>query len=136
MDSRIGYEGEIIARSAAGRADEEQLGVLISEAWHTALSEPGEKAEIAALLGVKEDELDPARPPFRAEIAEAGLTGGEVLIALALGFAGGFTKDMAGAAGRATAQKLRELWTDYIRDRVSPPGTGKLGRPKDDSSES
>jgi hypothetical protein len=53
---------------------------LIKEAWGAALSDPKEKADIATLLGVKENELSPDEPPFHAEITGAGFTGGEVLM--------------------------------------------------------
>ena len=51
---------------------------------------------------------------------------------MASGFALGVAKDIGGAAGKAAAQRLRELWNDYMGDRVSPPGSGKLGSPIDD----
>jgi hypothetical protein len=120
---------EPIAREAAGTADETQLNLLIAEAWRAALNEAGDKAEIAALLGVPASELDPRQPPFRASIGGAGLTGAEVLIALGTGFLLGVAKEIGGAAGKSASKKLRELWTTYLRDRVSPPGSGKLGPP-------
>ena len=117
-----------IAKCRTGSADEEQLNDQIGQAWREALADPKQKSEIAKLLGVKADELDPDKAPFHAEITGAGFTGGEVLIALASGFVLGLAKDIGGAAGKAAAKHLRELWNDYMRDRVSPPGSGKLGK--------
>jgi hypothetical protein len=42
---------------------------------------------------------------------------------------------MGGAAGKAAAKRMRELWTDYMRARVNPPGSRELGAPKDDPEE-
>jgi hypothetical protein len=126
---------EPIAREVSGTADEPHLNILIGEAWSTVLDDPKEKAEIAALLGVAESELDPKQPPFHAEIIGSGVTGAEVLIALASGFVLGLAKDSGSAAGKAASKKLRELWADFMRDRVSPPGSGKLGAPRYDADE-
>jgi hypothetical protein len=126
----------VIAKNGVGTVDEPGLAPLIGNAWRIALSDPKDKAEIAALLGAKQDELDPDRPPFTAEIAGAGFTGAEVLIAVAVGFVTGVAKDLGSAAGKGAAKQLREIWEDYMRDRVSPPGSGKLGAPKDEAEQS
>jgi hypothetical protein len=63
------------------------------------------------------------------------MTGAEVLILLAGAFAANFAKDMAGAAGKKAAETMRKLWKNYIARRVSPPGGGQLGAPKDEESE-
>jgi hypothetical protein len=135
IDEAAGFE----MRYEAGTADEARLEKSIGEAWKAALNDPQKKAEIANLLKLKESELDPERPPFRAEITGSGLTGGEVIIAVVVAFAMGFgtqfATDMGGAAGKEAARRLRQLWTDYMRDEVSPPGSGKLGPPKDEGEE-
>jgi hypothetical protein len=129
-------KARVIAKTGAGTADEAGLDSLIGKAWRAALSDPNEKARIASLLGVNQDELDPDQPPFAAEIAGSGFTGAEVLIAVAGGFVIGIAKELGGAAGKAAAKRLRELWEDYMRDRVSPPGSGKLGAPKNEAEQS
>jgi hypothetical protein len=128
-------EEGFVMKYEAGTADEVRLDELIGKAWSVVLSDPQKQAEIAAALNVKETELDPERPPFRAEITGAGLTGGEVLIAAVAAFAIGFAKDMGGAAGKEAAKRLRQVWTDYMCDEVSPPGSGRLGRSKDHEEE-
>lgn len=124
-----------IAKCASGTADQEQLKTSIADAWRAALEDTKERAEIAALLGARESELDPDNPPFRADIRGAGTFGAEILIALAVGFAVGFAegfgKGVGSKAGEKAAQVLRDLWTHHIRDRVSPPGSGRLGPEKE-----
>jgi hypothetical protein len=131
-----GHGERLVTKCGTGTADEAQLETLIKQAWRAALSDPKERADIATLLGAKENELSPDEPPFHAELTGAGFTGGEVLIAVAAGFVLGGAKDIGSAAGKAAARRLRELWNDYIYDRVSPPGSGKLGRSKDEAEES
>lgn len=134
-DSSKEREG-FVAKSASGTADEGQLNTLIADAWRVALADPRERAEIATLLGAQEDELDPDNPPFRADVRGAGTFGAEILIALAVGFAVGFAeefgKGVGGQAGKKAAKALRNLWIYHIRDRVSPPGTGRLGPEEED----
>jgi hypothetical protein len=119
----------------AGTADDVQLEAAISEAWREALKDPKERTDVAKTLGLPESELDPARPPFEAEITGSGFVGGEVLILVATAFAAGFVKDIASDAGKKAAEKLRELWKNHMSYRVSPPGSGKLGGPKNDDKE-
>ncbi len=121
-----------VIRYKSGRADEQRLQDLISTAWSEALGNSAERTEIAGLFGVKESDLDPARPPFQAKITGAGLTGAEILIAIASGFVLDFFKDVGGAAGKTAAERLRELWSKHIAKRVSPPGSGELGKPRDE----
>jgi hypothetical protein len=120
----------VIVRYAAGTADEPRLNSEVAKAWRAAIGNAADRAEIARLLGVQESELDPNQVPFRAEISGAGLTGGEVLIAIATGFAIGIAKDIGTAAGKAAARRLRDLWNNYMHDRVNPAGTRLIGQPK------
>ena len=126
-------------KASQGTADKDQLDLSIASAWQVALQDSNERAEIAALLGVQESDLDPNSPPFRADIRGAGTFGAEILIALAVGFVVGFAKDfgkgMGSQAGKKSAEALRNLWTDHIRDRASPPGSGRLGPEKEDVEE-
>ena len=130
----------VIAISASGTADEEQLDEAIAEAWRTALLDQRERAEIAAILGTQESELDPSIPPFQARVRGAGMFGAEILIALAVGFAvgaaKGFGEEEGESVGKAAAKALNRLWLEHIRGRVSPPGTGRLGPEKDEPDES
>jgi hypothetical protein len=127
-------DDQVIVRITSGSADGEELNRLIANAWRDALSDSKERAEIAALLGAQEDELDQNNPPFQAEVEGAGTFGAEILIALAAGFAVGFAKEfgktLGRAAGKRAAEVLLDLWSDHIRHRVSPPGSGRLGRDK------
>jgi len=124
-----------VIKYSAAKADAGEINALIAKAWSAALSDPAEKQEIAGLLEVKPTDLNPQQPPFRAKMTGSGLTGGEVLIAFAAGFAIGFAKDMGSAAGKALAKKLRELWTRYLSNRVNAPGTDALGDSKDEVGE-
>lgn len=124
-----------IIRYKSGRADEARLQTLIGLAWSDALGNPAERSEIAKLLGVIESDLDTNRPPFRAKTTGAGLTGAEILIAMATGFVVDFFKDMGGAAGKEAAPRLRQLWSKFFAKRVSPPGSGELGKPKDEEGD-
>ncbi len=118
----------VVARHKAGTADEARLNALIQEAWAQVLAQPKKRTEIASLLGVSADTLNPDTPPLRAEMREAGITGGEVLILFLAAAAGGFVKDMGSAAGKAAARKLRKLWNEYLRDQVSSPRTKAIGQ--------
>jgi len=126
----------VIAISVSGTADEEELDNAIAEAWRAALSDGRERAEIAYTLGVQETELDPANPPFEAHIRGAGVFGAEILIGIAVGFgigvAKGFAEEEGSSAGKAAAKALNRIWIEHIRNRVSPPGSAKLGPEKDD----
>jgi len=130
----------VIAISASGTADQEELDKAIVDAWRAALSDEKERAEIAAILGAKEAELDPSTPPFEVHVRGAGTFGAEILIALAVGFAvgvaKGFSEEEGSLVGKAAAKSLNRLWIEYIRDRVSPLGTGRLGPEKDDPEQS
>ena len=129
----------VIAKYASGTADEEQLNALIADAWRAALKNSKERAEIAALLGVQESGLDPENPPYRAEVSGAGTFGAEILIALAVGFTLGFAtefgKGVGGKVGKEAAKAFAGLWTAHIRNRVSPPGSGRLGLEKEETEE-
>jgi hypothetical protein len=124
----------LVTKCASGTADEGELKISIAEAWRAVLKDPKERAEIAALLGAEESELNPEDPPFSAEVEGSGTFGAEVLIALGTGFSVGFVKEfgkgIGSQLGRKAADALRDLWIDHIRDRVSPPGTGRLGPEK------
>jgi hypothetical protein len=130
----------IIAKSKSGTADDEELDKAIAKAWREALSDEKERAEIASLLGAQERELDPSIPPFEARVSGAGTFGAEILIALVVGFAigaaKGFGEEEGETAGKAAARALNRLWVEYIRDRVSPPGSGILGPEEDDTEHS
>src|SRR5262249_22286509 len=127
-------EESLVAKYGTGAADEEQLNRSIAETWRRVLSDSNQRAEIAALLGAQENELDPEKPPFRAEQKGSGIFGGEILIALAVGFAIGFVteigKGVGSQAGKKARQALRDLWLDHIRDGVNPLGTSRLGEEK------
>ena len=118
----------VIARSAAGTADAEELDKAIATAWREAISDERDRAEIASLLGTEETKLNPSIPPFQAHVGGAGMFGADILIALAVGFAigaaKGFGEEEGEPAGKAAAKALNRLWIEYIRDRVSPPGSG------------
>lgn len=47
----------IVAKNASGTADEDELNVLIADAWRAALRDSNERSEIATLLGAPESEL-------------------------------------------------------------------------------
>jgi hypothetical protein len=132
-------EESFVAKSASGTADEEQLNISIADAWRAALTDSKERAEIAALLGVQESELDPDNPPFRAVVEGAGVFGADILILLAVSFGVGFAKEfgkrLGSQAAKMAAGALRGLWTDHMRNRVSPPGSGRLGPEKEDVEE-
>ena len=137
MTDDLSPAGEIlVAKTASGSADQEQLNGAIAEAWRLALEGSKERAEIATLLGVQESELNPDNPPFRAEVEGAGTFGAEILILLATSFVTGFAKEFGERIGRqvgkTAADAVKRLWTDYMRDRVSPPGSGWLGPEKED----
>ena len=123
---------DALIKYRAGNADADELDAAIAKAWRDALSDPDERAKIARLLA---EALDPEQPPFKAETGSSGMTGAEILILLAGAFAVAFAKDMAGAAGKNSAQALRKLWNNHIAPRVSPPGGGQLGKPKDEYME-
>ena len=100
----------VIAVSASGTADQEELDEAIANAWQAALSDERERAEIAALLGTQEEELDPSIPPFQVHVRGAGTFGAEILIALAAGFAigvaKGFGEEEGTPVGKAAAKAL------------------------------
>jgi hypothetical protein len=129
-------EERLVAKTASGSADPEQLNGAIADAWRSALNDQRDRAEIASLLGVQESELYPDNPPFRAEVKGAGMFGAEILIVLATSFGVGFAKEfgtrLGSQAGKTAAEALRHLWTDYLRHRVSPPGSGRLGPERED----
>jgi hypothetical protein len=122
---------DIVARHKAGNAAPNVLNDEIVAAWRELLSNPAGKADAARLLGVPEDKLLSEQPPFEAEQIGSGLTGGEVIIVLTASFAVGFAKEVGGQLGKDAARRLRELWIEYMSDRVSPPGSNKLGTAKD-----
>jgi hypothetical protein len=124
-------QSDQIAKHAAGKADENELIARIGDAWRKVLGDPKERAAVAASLQVDEDKLSPDLPPFIAKVSGSGLTGGEVIIVFATAFTVAFAKDMGSAAGKAFAERLRRFWADYMQERVSPPGSGKLGDLKD-----
>jgi hypothetical protein len=145
-DRMIGWSspGEFaIAKASSGTDDEERFNAAIALAWRTALDDPEERVEIAELLEVKDNDLEKENPPFRAEVRGAGFLGSEILIALAIGFALGIAKSFgeeAGEivgkpAGRKTVAALRALWINHFRDRVNPPGSGRMGPEKEDDEE-
>jgi hypothetical protein len=121
----------LIAVNASGSADAEQLDALITAAWRQALADAKKRQEIADLLDVRGAELDPTTPPFQAHVRGAGTFGAEIVIALATSFAVTLAKDLGSQAGKKAAAALRILWVDYLRDRVSPPGSGRLGPEKE-----
>jgi hypothetical protein len=131
--------GRVIAISESGTADDEELNNAIADAWRTVLSDERERVKIAAILEARVSELDPSNPPFKAHVRGAGTFGADVLIALAVGFAIGVAKGFGEGegepAGKAAAKALNRLWVEYIRDRVNPLGSGKLGPEKDDSEQ-
>ena len=65
-------EGRILIKCHAGTADEAQLNDSIRNTWRLAISDPKQRSEIASLLGVNENALDPNKAPFEAEVSGAG----------------------------------------------------------------
>lgn len=120
-----------VERSAAGTADDDELNALIEVAWRDLLAQQQSKQEIATLLGSDPTMLDPKLVPFKARIESGGLTGAEVLIAASTGFAIAFAKELGAAAAKALFPKLQQLWTKYIRPRVSPVGSTRMCVPPD-----
>jgi hypothetical protein len=115
-------EKNLIAKYAVGTTDLEQLNRSIAQTWRTILLDSKSRAEIAALLGVHENELDAENPPFRADAEHLSTTDPEILITL--------------TAGRKARQapylchSYIDLWRSYIHERVNPIGSNRLGQEK------
>lgn len=124
-------EREIIEKSAGGAADEDELNKRIASVWGQMLADPTTKKEVADLLGCNEDALKSDQPPVVAEVKAGGMTGAEILIAIAVGFALGVAEKTGEAAGKAVGAKIVKLWNDKMRRRVSPPGSGVMARPEE-----
>lgn len=123
-----------IAHYQAGTSDEDELNGLIARTWRDLIENPEKRRTMAGLLGCSAEELNAEQVPFRAQVQAAGFTGGEVVIAVASAFVIGLAKEMGGQMGKAAGQRLRTLWLDFLRNKVNPPGSGNLGRPKDEDS--
>lgn len=116
----------VVAVYRAGNDGLDELNKRIENAWKATLNDTEEKRRIASILNVEPIALKSDIVPFEAEISRSGLTGGEVAIIVAVPFLVEFTKSMAGAAGKAAAERLRDYWTDTFKKKVSPLGSGIL----------
>ncbi|QPB24570.1 hypothetical protein [Rhizobium sp. 007] len=133
---------EIIERSEAGNLGGNELNARILEVWQEMLDEPGGRAQVAAVLGVKESELDPAKPPVSAADGPSGAIISTVIIsavtAFVVGAAGAAGKQAGDVAGKAATEALvaaiRDFWNSRMRRKVTPPGTNDLGRARDDEA--
>jgi hypothetical protein len=117
-------EENLVAKYAAGTADVRELNRSIGETWRTALSNSQSRAEIAALLGVQENELDAENPPFRADIAHLSTFNPEIFITLT-------------ASRNAQQERYLDLWRKYIHEGINPPGSNRMGqeRPLDEDED-
>lgn len=127
----VDQPSNLVAKYVSGNADTRTLNDKIKKAWSAILADPVESAKIAKLLEVPASDLKPDEPPFKANQTGSGMTGGEVLIAITVGFAIGFAKETGGQLGKAASEKVKKLWTEHMSDRVNPPGSGDLGAPKE-----
>jgi hypothetical protein len=113
----VSSEDQNIASHQAGSTDPDQLDGLIGAAWSEAITNPADRARIAALLGVSDQQLERMPPPYHVEVTKAGLTGAEILIVMATAFATAYAKELGTSAGKATVRKLQELWP-LIKDLI------------------
>lgn len=134
MSHAIPSPDDGIASYQAGKSDDDELNQLIASTWDQLLKKPEQRRAIAALLGCPPEALQPDQIPFHARVQSSGLTGGEILIAVASGFVLAFAKDVGGQLGKSAAQRLRSLWVDFMQKKVSPPGSGNLGQAKDEDA--
>jgi len=120
----------VVAGYESGFADPPELDARIKEAWAQVLADPVEREKVAELLEVPVGDLDPEKVPFAASQGDAGLAGGEILILVASTFFLAFLQGAGKDLGMAASRKLQKLWSDYMIERVNPPGSGNLGEPK------
>ncbi|NUB46760.1 hypothetical protein GEU84_020415 [Fertoebacter nigrum] len=121
----------VVAKYNSGTADSDELNLAIRDAWRSIINDPAERKSVAELLGADEGEFDPEQPPFEADQTSSGLTGGEVLIAMATGFVLSVAKDVGGQLGKEAVRRIREIWTTHVWPKVNPPGSSKLGTERD-----
>ena len=109
-----------------GSKSAEALNKLITRVWADAMNDPTTRAEIAAMLELPPDVLRSAPPPVVAEVSEAGLTGAEILIALASAFILAIAKEVGSEGGKITAQAIKGVWAK-LRRRVLSADPEALG---------
>jgi hypothetical protein len=107
-----------IGRYRGGKSAE-SLNKLIAGVWADAMKDPVARAEIAAILELPPDVLRSAPPPVEASVSEAGLTGAEILIALASGFVLAVPKEVGSDGGKITVQAVKGVWAKLRRRLIS-----------------
>lgn len=118
-----------IAGYASGAADVAEINVAIETAWATVLADPASRAEAAGLLGLAAADL-PARSPFVAKPAEAGLADAAIAIFVTLGgFAGSVATDLAKDLVKdAIKAGTKAVWEKLLKARAEESlPTGGIG---------
>ncbi|MBD9544749.1 hypothetical protein IB276_35550 [Ensifer sp. ENS04] len=124
-----------IERDEVGSADEAEINERIRAAWETLIRDPSARGRVAATLSVDVSQLDPRNPPAFAKQSRAGLTGGEIIIYMAATFGTGVLSGAGEAVGQAILDAIKNLWKRDLRKKVSPLGSGVLGKEKIDSKD-
>ncbi|WP_315772312.1 MULTISPECIES: hypothetical protein [unclassified Bradyrhizobium] len=114
-------QDEEVVRHAPGIAKVSELKAALSDAWkNEILAKPTELKKAAEVLGVDPNELKSLiSPPLAIQSERAGMTGGEVLIVMAI-WAGneivlGAFKDLA---KEQLKNRLKQLWSVVLEPLV------------------
>lgn len=118
----------------AGDLDAAELNAEIGGVWKELMTDAATRADISREFGADEAAIANIGVPFETEIRNSGSLVAEVVL-----FIGGMiVNSFAGAAidyGRdKTLDAARRVWKKYLARKVSPPGSNKLGKSKDDRS--
>jgi hypothetical protein len=129
-------EDDTIALLQAGSTDPEKLDDLIDKAWSDAIANSEDRAKIGAILGLTEQEVKKAPPPFRVKVGKAGLTGAELIIIFATAFAVAYVKQLGTEGGtvaaKVTVRQAKEVWR-LLKERMLRSEPEALGSEVDES---
>lgn len=112
----------VIARHLSGAvADPNKLNALLQTEWAAVLV--NDRLEIAALISVNPDSLDPALPPVAAVVGASGTSGSEIVIHAV----DAFSVAAAGGLGKLSVDAIRAVWTRYLLPPLRDPRTESIG---------
>ena len=117
----------IIARYQSGKLDQpEELNKAIQRAWIELMEVPAERARVADILALPQEDLPKDPPPVVAKVEKGGFGLAEVAIAFAAGFTMAIAKDAGAQTGKFTVEQAKKVWA-ILRRRISGNEPEALG---------